>query len=86
MIGQQLRPEIPAQIPTLPEAWVKETVLGARVLKLAVAFDHLRVMRSDEETIDILGTRRSEFGDELVDALSGIKQWLEAWNRAGFPC
>ena len=73
MIGQQLRPEIPAQIPTLPEAWVKETVLGARVLKLAVAFDHLRVMCSDEETIDILGTRRSEFGDELVDALSGIK-------------
>jgi ActR/RegA family two-component response regulator len=73
MIGQQLRLEIPTQIPTLPEAWVKETVLGARVLKLAVAFDHLRNKRSDEETINILGTRRSEFGGELVDALSGIK-------------
>jgi hypothetical protein len=73
MIGQQLRQEIPAQIPKLPEAWVKETVLGARILKLAVAFDHLRIKRSDEEAINILGTRRSEFGGELVDALSGIK-------------
>jgi hypothetical protein len=73
MIGQQLRQEIPTQIPKLPEAWVKETVLGAKILKLAVAFDHLRIKRSDEETINILGTRRSEFGGELVDALSGIK-------------
>jgi ActR/RegA family two-component response regulator len=73
MIGQQLRTEVPTQIPELPEAWVKETVLGARVLKLAVAFDHLRIKRSDEETINVLGARRSEFGGELVDALSGIK-------------
>jgi FixJ family two-component response regulator len=73
MIGQQLRLEIPTQVPGLPEAWVKETVLGAKVLKLAVAFDHLRMKLSDTEAINNLFTRRTEFERELVDALIGIK-------------
>jgi ActR/RegA family two-component response regulator len=73
MIGQQLRPEIPTQIAELPAACVKETVLGAKVLKLAVAFDHLRMKLSDAEAINILGTRRTEFERELVDALIGIR-------------
>jgi FixJ family two-component response regulator len=73
MIGQQLRPEIPTQVPGLPEAWVKETVLGAKVLKLAVAFDHLRMKLSDTEAINNLNTRRTEFERDLVDALIGIK-------------
>jgi ActR/RegA family two-component response regulator len=73
MIGQQLRPEIPTQIAELPASCVKETVLGAKILKLAVAFDHLRVKLSDAEAINHLGTRRTEFERELVDALIGIK-------------
>jgi ActR/RegA family two-component response regulator len=73
MIGQQLRPEIPTQIAELPPACVQETVLGAKVLKLAVAFDHLRRKLSDAEAINILGTRRTEFDLELVDALIGIR-------------
>ena len=73
MIGQQLRLEIPTQVPGIPEAWVKETVLGAKVLKLAVAFDHVRMKLSDTEAINILFTRRTEFERELVEALVGIK-------------
>ena len=73
MIGQQLRPEIPTQIAELPASCVKETVQGAKILKLAVAFDHLRVKLSDAEAINHLGTRRTEFELELVDALIGIK-------------
>lgn len=73
MIGHQLQQEIPTQVPGLPEAWVKETVLGAKVLKLAVAFDHLRLKLSDTEAINSLGGRRTEFERELVDALIGIK-------------
>jgi FixJ family two-component response regulator len=73
MIGQQLRLEIPTQVPGIPEAWVKETVLGAKVLKLAVAFDQVRMKLSDTEAINMLFTRRTEFERELVEALVGIK-------------
>jgi ActR/RegA family two-component response regulator len=73
MIGQQFRPEIPTQIAELPASCVKETVQGAKILKLAVAFDHLRVKLSDAEAINHLGTRRTEFELELVNALIGIK-------------
>jgi hypothetical protein len=48
--------------------------LGARILKLAVGFDHLRVkLASEEAAIARLGSRSSEFGRELIDALAGIK-------------
>jgi FixJ family two-component response regulator len=74
MIGQQLIREIPTQVPELPAAAMKETVLGARILKLAVGFDHLRVkLASEEAAIARLGSRSSEFGRELIDALAGIK-------------
>ncbi len=73
MIGQQLRTEIPTQIANLPAACVKETVLGAKILKLAVAFDLLRTKLSDIEAINHLGTRRAEFERELLDALTGMR-------------
>jgi ActR/RegA family two-component response regulator len=74
MIGQQLVREIPTQVPELPEASMKETVLGAGILKLAVAFDHLRVrLSSDEAAITRLGSRSTEFDRALLDALKGIK-------------
>jgi ActR/RegA family two-component response regulator len=74
MIGQQLVVEIPTKVPDLPEAAMKETVFGAKVLKLAVAFDSLRIkLSSDSAAIASLGTRKSEFERELVDALIGAR-------------
>lgn len=86
MIGQQLIREIPTQVPELPAAAMKETVLGARILKLAVGFDHLRVkLASEQAAIARLGSRSSEFGRELIDALAGIKPVGEGWKRAACP-
>jgi len=74
MIGQQLLLEIPTQVPDLPASAMKETVFGARVLKMAVAFDQLRLkLSSDADAIARLHTRRTEFERELVDALNGIR-------------
>ena len=74
MIGQQLMRVIPAQAPGLPEASMKETVLGAKTLKLAVAFDRLRVeLSSEAAAVARLRTRTSEFGWELLDALTDIR-------------
>ena len=74
MIGQQLLLEIPTQVPEQPAASMKETVFCAKVLKLAVAFDQLRLrLSSDTEAIARLGTRRTEFERELVEALNGIR-------------
>ena len=77
IIGQQLVKEIPAQVPELPLDSMQETVLSATILKLAVAFDDLRMNPfSDEEAIARLRGRSKEFSRELIDSLTGIK--LEA--------
>jgi hypothetical protein len=73
MIAQQLLPEIPSQVPDQPADSMKETVFAAKVLKLAVAFDHLRTLSSDTAAIASLSVRRREFERELVDALSGVR-------------
>jgi hypothetical protein len=74
MIGQQLALEIPTEAPELPAASMQETVFGAKVLKLCVAFDHLRIkLSSDTAAIAHLGSRKAEFERELVDALNGVK-------------
>jgi two-component system, chemotaxis family, sensor kinase CheA len=74
MIGQQLMRVIPTVAPELPEASMKETVLGAKTLKLAVAFDRLRVeLSSEAAAVARLRTRTSEFGWELLDALTDIR-------------
>jgi FixJ family two-component response regulator len=74
IIGQQFVRQIPEQVPNLPATSMKETVLGARILKLAVAFDQLSMrLLSEEEAIVRLGSRPSEFGHELIDTLKGIK-------------
>ena len=77
IIGQQLVREIPAQVPELPSDSMQELILSATILKLAVAFDDLRMNPfSDEEAIARLRGRSKEFNRELIDALSGVK--LEA--------
>jgi response regulator RpfG family c-di-GMP phosphodiesterase len=73
MIAQQLLPEIPSQVPDQPADSMKETVFAAKVLKLAVAFDHLRTLSSDTAAIASLSVRRREFERELVDALTGVR-------------
>jgi response regulator RpfG family c-di-GMP phosphodiesterase len=73
MIGQQLTKNIPHVVPGVPEPFAKEIVLGAKILKLALAFDDLRMKRlSIEHAIARLHTRRSEFERELVDGLNDI--------------
>lgn len=74
IISQQLTKEIPNEVPGVPPASAKEIVFGAKMLKLAVAFDDLRMKPlSIEDAIARLHSRRSEFERELVDALSDIR-------------
>ena len=74
MIGQHLPKDIPNEIPGMPASSAKEIVFGAKMLKLAVAFDDLRMKPlSIEDAIARLHSRRSEFEGELIDALSDIK-------------
>jgi hypothetical protein len=48
--------------------------LAATILKLAIAYQDLRMRPlSHEEALGRLHRRRGEFGDELVDALVGLK-------------
>jgi len=73
MIGQQLTVEIPDVVEGVPEPSTKEIVLGAKILKLALAFDDLRMKQlSIEDAIGRLHTRRSEFDRDLVDGLNDI--------------
>lgn len=74
MISQQLVKETPQTAPEIPGVSAQAIVFGARMLKLAVAFDDLRMKgASDEDAIAKLHYRRDEFGSELVEALSDLK-------------
>jgi CheY-like chemotaxis protein len=74
MISQQLVSEIPQSAPESRGAAADAIAFGAKMLRLAIAFDNLRMKGlSDEDAIASLHGRRAEFGSELVDALAGIK-------------
>lgn len=74
MIGQQLTFEIGHGSPNSSEHPDEAIVLGAKILKLAVALDNIRMRGlSDEEAIGKLHDRRTEFGPELIDALKDIE-------------
>jgi ActR/RegA family two-component response regulator len=74
MIGNQLSREIPHEIPSMRRECVAETIQGAKILKLAVAYDDLRIKPfSEERAIESLRYRDTEFERELIDALIGIK-------------
>jgi hypothetical protein len=48
--------------------------MGAKILRLAVALDNLRMKGlSDEAAIERLRVRRAEFGPELIEALKDIE-------------
>ena len=74
MIGQQLKVEIPAVVPGLTGSWAQEILVGARMLKLAVAYeDQRKRLASDAEALTYLRSRPEEFEAALVNALSGFK-------------
>ena len=74
MIGQQLTVEIPDVVEGVPEPSTKEIVLGAKILKLALAFDELTINRfSIAAAVARLHTRRTEFERDLVDGLADIR-------------
>jgi response regulator RpfG family c-di-GMP phosphodiesterase len=74
MISQQLAREISTTSSTTNVPIEKDIVLGAKMLKLAVAFNDLRMKAiSVEEAVARLRSRRSEFAPELIDALREIQ-------------
>ena len=74
MISQQLVRESPKSVPEIPGAAAEAMVFGAQMLRLAIAFDNLRMKGlSDGDAITKLHGRRDEFGPKLLEALRGIK-------------
>lgn len=74
MVGQQLSREITDHPSNLTAQADRTIVFGAKILKLAVTFDRLRMQGlSREDAIAALWARQSEFAQELIDALTGMK-------------
>ena len=74
MISQQLVKDIPETVPGIPAEAAADIVRGAQILKLALAFDNLRLMKvPNDEIIARLRSRNTEFDGRLVDELRSIK-------------
>jgi response regulator RpfG family c-di-GMP phosphodiesterase len=73
MISQQLVRGAPQNPPNIPGLSAEDLVLGAKMIKVAVAFDNLRMRgATDGEAVERL-RYRAEFDRQLVDELSDIK-------------
>jgi len=73
MIGQQLARAAPQDPPNIPGLTAADLVLGAKMIRVAVAYDNLRMRGvTDAEAIERL-RYRSEFDRALVDGLSDMK-------------
>lgn len=74
MISQQLIHGTPQAVPQVPELPREVLVFGAKMLRVAVAFDNLRMRgASSDEAILELRQRSNDFEKELVDALADMK-------------
>jgi response regulator RpfG family c-di-GMP phosphodiesterase len=74
MVSQQLSDTATQKVSGEPVSSAPDIVLGAKILRLAVAFDDLRLKGlSDEVAIARLCDRRDEFGQDLIDAITNIK-------------
>ncbi|MGB9197367.1 MAG: HD domain-containing phosphohydrolase [Terriglobales bacterium] len=74
MISQQLAREPSQDAPRVPTLPADAMVFGAKLLKLAIAFDDLGMRGlSEEDAMTRLRLRSSEFGEELIDALKDMK-------------
>jgi response regulator RpfG family c-di-GMP phosphodiesterase len=73
MISQQLTRGVPPDPPNIPGLAADDLVLGAKMIKVAVAYDNLRMRgATDTEAVERL-RYRSEFDRALVDGLSDMK-------------
>jgi FixJ family two-component response regulator len=73
MISQQLLRESPQNAPPVPELPASILAIGAKMLRVAVAFDNLRMRGVSNEEAVIRLRFRSEFDRDLVDALVDMK-------------
>ncbi len=74
MISQQFSEAKGQNAPRVPSLPADAMVFGAKALKLAVAFDKLRMQGLPEaEAVSRLRHRTSEFGEDLVEALADMK-------------
>jgi ActR/RegA family two-component response regulator len=74
MISQQLVKDIPGSAPGMTDSACESVVVGAKLLKLAVALEDLKMKGvSQQEAALRLESRRAEFGPELLDSLGAIK-------------
>jgi response regulator RpfG family c-di-GMP phosphodiesterase len=74
MISQQLTSEAGHGNPHVPAYPDEAILLGAKILKIAVALDNIRMRGlSDEDAIEKLRDRRAEFGPDLIEALKDIE-------------
>ena len=72
LISQQLLRD-PQSPPHIPELSAEALALGAKMIKLAVAFDNFRMRGVPDDEALVRLRYRSEFDRELVDALSDMK-------------
>jgi hypothetical protein len=74
MIGQQLKAEIPSPESQFPGFPVADVLLGAKILKLAVAFEQTRErFHAKGEALAHLRERRNEFDANLLDTLVDLQ-------------
>jgi response regulator RpfG family c-di-GMP phosphodiesterase len=73
MIGQQLQSQIPKEVPGMEEAAAKDLLFGAGMLKLAVAYEDLRIeLESKGAILARLRERGKEFDAKLVESLVDV--------------
>ena len=75
MIGQQLVRGAPQKIPKVPDLPEEALALGAKMLRVAVAFDNLRMRGVSVEDAVLQLRYRSDFDAKLVDALVEMKPY-----------
>ncbi len=73
MISQQLLKGLPHDISGVSAVPTEDLMFGARMLKLAVAFDNLKLAGlADEQALARLHDRKTEFGQDLAGALDDM--------------
>jgi FixJ family two-component response regulator len=74
MISQQLTDENQQKANEESSKPTADVCFGAKMLKIAIAFDNLKMKRfGTKAAIDALRVRSAEFGPELVEALEGVQ-------------
>jgi len=75
MVSQQFIKDANGDAPPVPASSSDAMRFGAKLLKLAVAYDDLRMQgMSEEDAIARLRHRTGEFGREMIDAMGDMKR------------